>query len=260
MNSHDARAHEEEDKECYLIPKSTITVEQKQRRRGRPRVNPSLRRSDGGLNICHPFGPSAANQSSLWHSQLDTALPPPRDITEAKRRRKCRSPALSWQAHGPFSFSARAHDYNVNNKNQQRGLRRRDALTTTDEQPDAKREGFFGDSVRLFALQLSFSLPLSSNPTRFGRARSIPENPPSSASGRREGDEGAENRRVRPLGASVCRPAVIVVQRSMLTTYQQGRATLCVKLKLPHASNFSLNVDEHGITVAMGCVKSTEYV
>ena len=110
------------------------------------------------------------------------------------------------------------------------------------------------------SLSLSLSSSLSSNPTRFKRARSIPENPPSSASGRREGDEGAENRRVRPLGASVCRPAVIVVQRSMLTTYQQGRATLCVKFKLPHASYFSLNVDEHGITVAMGCVKSTEYV
>lgn len=160
------------------------------------------------------------------------------------------------RAQGPFSFSARAHDYNVNNKNQQRGLRRRDALTTTDEQPDAKREGFFGDSVRLFALQLSFSLPLSSNPTRFGRARSIPENPRPSghrAEAQRSSRPPAPGRRVRlPAGSD----GGATEHAHHIST----RGTLCVKLKLPHASNFSLNVDEHGITVAMGCVKSTEYV
>ena len=111
-----------------------------------------------------------------------------------------------------------------------------------------------------FVCSLCSSLSLSLSPPTprdsDGRAR-YPKIRVRAGTGRRRRDRRV---RPRPVGASVCRPAVMVVQRSMLTTYQQGRATLCVKFKLPHASYFSLNVDEHGITVAMGCVKSTEYV
>ena len=93
-------------------PESAITAaEQKQRRRrrGHSRVNPSLGRRDGRLNICHPFiRPPKPRQSELivtfsaWHFRH--AAPPKGDTGE----RDCRphfGTLREPRARGPLSFS-----------------------------------------------------------------------------------------------------------------------------------------------------------
>ena len=166
------------------------------------------------------------------------------------------SPALLGQAPGPFSLSARAHR-SVNNKNKQRGLRLRDALTTTDEQRDARGilRGF--RSFVHSALSLSLSPP---TPTDSGERARYPKIRRRARRAGAETKRRRRNRRVRgrlpPLPAGSDRGAT---EHARHISAGEGRSTLRVKLKLPHACNYSFILDKirNGITMAMESVKST---